>query len=209
MEKNNIIVMFEDVDKQLNMSLYDFVDTQYRYAENIVVCNVTEEEYEAMLKQIKSGFLNERLPRATAEDLGYYKYRYLMTYDFIENALSVANYEDFDQKGKYTIDSEGLHYDKDGIQFPKDRRLCRYCKIKVYTTETYESVIEHYKKVYGCSFENTDSQESQQIAAKYPELAEACSKNPKKVLQVREEPKLYKPPQGYAKDGFVEKFCKD
>ena len=54
-----IIVMFENEDKELNMSLYDFIDEQYRKANPIIVCHVTEEEYSNMKKQIKSGFLNE------------------------------------------------------------------------------------------------------------------------------------------------------
>ncbi len=55
-----IIVMFENEDKELNMSLYDFVNEQYRKANPIMVCHVTEEEYKVMLGQIKRGRLNER-----------------------------------------------------------------------------------------------------------------------------------------------------
>ncbi len=67
-----IIVMFENEDEELNMSLYDFIDEQYRKANPIIVCHVTEEEYSNMKKQIKSGCLNERLPRITDDqERGY------------------------------------------------------------------------------------------------------------------------------------------
>ena len=45
-----IIVMFENEDKELNMSLYDFIDEQYRKANPIIVCHVTEEEYAQITK---------------------------------------------------------------------------------------------------------------------------------------------------------------
>ena len=59
---SKIIAMLENEDRELNMSLYDFIDEQYRKANPIMVCHVTEEEYNNMKKQIKAGYLNERLP---------------------------------------------------------------------------------------------------------------------------------------------------
>lgn len=52
---------------------------------------------------------------------------------------------------------------------------------------------------------------SNEIAEKYRELHEACKKYPKIILSSRvgESPKLYKEQKDYAKDGFVEKFCKE
>ena len=75
-----IIVMFENEDKELNMSLYDFIDEQYRKNNPIMVCHVTEEEYNNMKKQVKSGCLNERLPRITNNQIGYNKFRYVVVY---------------------------------------------------------------------------------------------------------------------------------
>ena len=40
----------------------------------MMVCHVTEEEYKIMLKQIKNGGLNERLPRIARDELGYNKF---------------------------------------------------------------------------------------------------------------------------------------
>lgn len=52
---------------------------------------------------------------------------------------------------------------------------------------------------------------SNKIIEKYRDLYNACKKYPKIILSSRvgERPKLYKEPEGYAKDGFVEKFCKE
>lgn len=140
---NKIIVMFEEEDKELKMSLYDFVDEQYGHSNPIMVCHVTEEEYKIMLKQIKQeGQLRERSARIMEE--GYDRYRYLLAYNPARDNISIANYEDFDQKGNYTLDSEGLHYSENGIQFPRDFAF-RYGRgIRIYTTETYKDVIEYY-----------------------------------------------------------------
>ena len=52
---------------------------------------------------------------------------------------------------------------------------------------------------------------SNKIIEKYKVLYEECRKYPKIVLSNRasERPRVYKEPKGYAKDGFIEKFCKD
>lgn len=142
-----IIVMFENEDRELNMSLYDFVNEQYRKANPIMVCHVTEEEYKVMLEQIKHGRLNERSQRIVQEELGYDKFRYLLAFDRVCNNICIANYEDLEQKGNYVVDSDGIHYNENGLQFPKDQYMSRVVGygIKVYTTETYKDVIRHYK----------------------------------------------------------------
>lgn len=147
---NKIIVMFEDGDREINMPLYDFIDEQYRKANPIMVCHVTEEEYNNMKKQIKSGYLNERLPRITDEgDIGYNKFRYVVTYDRISNNLLVSDYDNPDKIGSYNIDSEGIHYDEKGYQItnhPIQRRfISSFHVFKVYTTESYREIIAHYK----------------------------------------------------------------
>ena len=53
---SKIIVMFEDEDKELNMSLYDFINEQYRKANPIMVCHVTEEEYKAELQKMADAY---------------------------------------------------------------------------------------------------------------------------------------------------------
>lgn len=143
-----IIVMFENEDRELNMSLYDFIDAQYRNAIPIMVCHVTEEEYSNMKKQIKSGCLYERLPRITEEkDRGYNKFRYVVTYDSIENNLLISDYDNPKKIGSYVIDTDGIHYNENGYQItnhPYARRFV-FCDLKVYTTETYKDIVSHYE----------------------------------------------------------------
>lgn len=143
-----IIVMFENEDRELNMSLYDFIDEQYRKANPIVVCHVTEEEYNNMKKQVKSGCLYERLPRITNEEQrGYNKFRYIVTYDSFENNLLISDYDNPKKIGSYVIDTDGIHYNERGYQItnhPSPRSFI-FCCLKVYTTETYEEVISHYE----------------------------------------------------------------
>ena len=145
-----IIVMYEDYDQEVNMSLYDYVEQTYRSAIPIRVCHVTEEEYTTMQKQIKSGYLNERLPRATTEeDIGYNKFRYVIVYNRISNNLLVSDYDNPGKIGSYTIDEEGIHYDEKGYQItnhPMQRFFASSCNtLKVYTTESYKEIIAHYE----------------------------------------------------------------
>ncbi len=142
------IVMFNDGDREINMSLYDFVDEQYRMANPIMVCNVTEKEYDNMKKQLKSGNLYERLPRITSENIGYNKFRYVIAYDKLENNLLVSDYDNPDKIGSYRIDTNGIHYDEKGYQI-KNYHMSSFSSfsVKVYTTETYKDIIAHYKEI--------------------------------------------------------------
>ena len=147
---NRIIVMFQEDDVELNMSFFDYVEEQYRHAKPIIAAHVTEAEYKIMAEQIKmKGCLRERLPRVTRQDLGYEEYRYLLVYNFAGNNICIANYNDFKQRGSYTLDDEGLHYHKEGLQFPYDPsvKFTVSWGIKIYTTQTYEDVIRHYTQV--------------------------------------------------------------
>lgn len=145
-----IIVMFENEDKELNMSLYDFIHEQYRKANPIMVCHVTEEEYNNMKKQVKSGCLNERLPRIiNDEERGYNKFRYVITYNNMENNLLISDYDNPEKIGNYTIDTDSYHYNKEGYQVTNHPNVCRFAffVIKVYTTESYNDIIAHYETV--------------------------------------------------------------
>ena len=52
--------------------------------------------------------------------------------------------------------------------------------------------------------------ETNSILEKFSKLHEACSKYPAIVLgTVGNKPKIYKEPQGRAKNGFIEKFISD
>ena len=127
------------------MSLYDFVDEQYRRANPILVCYVTEREYGRMKEQLKSGALNERLQRV--ENRGYNGFRYVIAYDKLENNLLVSDYCNPTKIGSYIIDADGIHYDENGYQLtnhPNSPKFFSYT-VKVYTTESYEDIIAHYE----------------------------------------------------------------
>lgn len=176
---NKIIVMFENEDKELNMSLYDFIKEQYRHANSILVCHVTKEEYKIMLEQIKHGGLNERLPRITQETLGYNKFRYLLVYDKICNNICIANYANLEQKGNYVVDNEGIHYNKNGIQFPNDPLISRFvnCNLKVYTTETYEDVISQYKSCQKSTQISLSDNEIKRFETAFERLSKSLNPN--------------------------------
>lgn len=148
---SKIIVMFENEDKELNMSLYDFINEQYRNENPIIVCNVTEEEYSNMKLQIKSsGCLHERLPWIiTDEQREYNKFRYVVTYDNIENNLLVSDYDNPKKIGSYIIDTDGIHYNEKGYQVTNHPDAYRFgfFRIKIYSTESYNDIIAHYKAV--------------------------------------------------------------
>lgn len=145
-----IIVMFENEDKELNMSIYDFIDEQYRKTNPIMVCHMTEEEYSNMKKQIKSGCLNERLPRIIDDqERGYDKFRYVVAYNSIENNLLISDYDNPEKIGNYTIDMDGIHYNEKGYQVTNhpDARRFAFFRFKVYTTESYHDIIAHYEPI--------------------------------------------------------------
>lgn len=168
-----IIVMDGEKDKELNMSMYEFVDELYRKAIPMIVCNVTKEEYEIMLKQVKSGGLKERLPRITSQELEYDRFRYLLVNDATNNVLRIANYENPDQKGSYVVDYNGIHYNENELQFPKAPQISRIIgwKIRIYTTETYEEVIEYYKGRHNAKRIYLLSDEIERIEGAYRQLS--------------------------------------
>lgn len=145
---NKLILVGDQEDKLLNIDLYEYIKLLYKYGNKFIVCHVTEEEYKVMLEQIKNGCLNERLPRTTKDTIGYNKFRYMMAYNKKENNITVANYNDFDSIGTYTIDENGIKYNEERLQFPKDYSISRSIGgIKIYTTVSYEEVIKHYQNI--------------------------------------------------------------
>lgn len=143
---NSIIVMFEKEDIEIGISLYDFISNQYRNGVSMLVCNVTEEEYEEMQRQIKCGCLRERSTRIMSnEEIGYNKFRYLLKYNNNSTEMHISDYNNPKKRGSYTVDSEGIHYDEEGYQFSDNpiQKTEKY-RLKVYTTETYNDVIRYY-----------------------------------------------------------------
>lgn len=148
--KNNnqrkIIAMYKNKDIELNIDLYEFIYERYKYATPFIICHVTEDEYKEMLNQIKTGLLNERNKNLLKEEIGYNKSRYMVAYNPILNNITIADYNDYEKLGNYTIDDfYNITYNEQGLQFPKDKNINKYISgIKVYTTITYEELINYY-----------------------------------------------------------------
>ena len=65
------------------------------------------------------------------------------------------------------------------------------------------------KRSDGMEVNMKQKNETNSILERFSKLHEACSRYPTIVLgTVGNKPKIYKEPQGRAKDGFIEKFCK-
>ena len=146
---NKIIVMYEDIDKQLNMSVYNCIGIQHWNSDSLLICHVTDEEYQIMLDQIKyEGSLYERMLRIVKPDIGYDKFRYMAAYSPRDCRLYLANYEDSKQKGSYFVDENGITFDKDLPPFPENRNILAGISMipKIYTTETYQNMLDYYKE---------------------------------------------------------------
>lgn len=173
---SNIIVMFENEDKELNMSLYDFIDEQYRKKTPIAVCHVTEKEYNNMKKQVRLGCLYERLPRITnSDDMEYNKFRYVVVYDSIENNLLISDYDNPKKIGNYILDYDGIHYNPKGYQIPyiNTIRFGQSCRLKVYTTETYNNIVEHYE--VKLNVENKIQEKTQELIELIGKSCKTCN----------------------------------
>lgn len=147
---DKIIVMAKAEDMELEVSLYDFIDEQYRQNIPVLVCNVTPEEYNNMKEQLQWGGLNERIYDLSATKiLGYNKFRYMITYNPFQKNMLISNYDFIYKTGAYVLDSDGLHYDKNARQIKNDLPLACYTnwEYKVYTTESYADVLKHYKSI--------------------------------------------------------------
>ena len=145
---NKIIVMFKDKDKELSISIYDFIDELYRYVLPTIICHVTPEEYEKMISQINSsGLLNEHLYKDT-NLIGYDPSRYLITFNDYEHHILISDYNHPQKIGNYIIEDGILSYNEYGYQINNHPSISKSLtwKYKVYTTETYDDIIKHYSK---------------------------------------------------------------
>ena len=146
---NKIIVMFENKDKELSISVYQFLDELYRYISPSIICHVTPEEYCIMKEQIASlGGLKERF---TSDQLGYDSSRYFITPAYQDDKkILISNYDFPEKKGSYFLENGILSYNEDEYQVTNHPILSKYIrdnshwKYKIYTTESYKDVVEHY-----------------------------------------------------------------
>lgn len=141
-KEQSIITMNEANDKIISISIYGFI----KYYRNcpFYVCTVSNDQYKQMKKQIiTTGRLAERNPHSSVE---YDKFGYLLANDIENEIIRITNSSD--KSGSYYLDdNEILCYDSDMKPFDKDSQFSkRIMGIKVYTTETYDDIINAYKK---------------------------------------------------------------
>lgn len=142
-KEQSIIVMFNDDDKILPMSIYSFINL-YRN-EAFYACNVSSEEYEKMMSQIKkNGFLSERYYTI---DYSYDKSRYLLFNDKEHGTIRILDCDSENIDGSYYLKNGILCYSSDDMcSLDKDIEFIRSLHgIKVYTTERYEDIINSYR----------------------------------------------------------------
>lgn len=119
MEK--VIVMFQMEDRVLNQDLYSFLKQYEGY--KVIICNVNDEEFKNMENQVKNGFkrLYERIPKIQVR--GYDNTRVLGYYDMDIKKIRFINFK----TEKVDLEEEVFKN-----------------AIKVYTTESYDDIIEYY-----------------------------------------------------------------
>ena len=141
-KEQSLIVMFNDGDRILHMSIYSFINI-YRN-ESFYACNVSSEEYEKMSSHIETtGFLKER----HNIDCGYNKSRYLLFNDKEHGTIRISDYDSKNIEGSYYLKNGSvLRYDDKICPLHKDIEFIRNLpRIKIYTTEIYEDIINSYR----------------------------------------------------------------
>ncbi len=140
----NLIVSTNKSDKKVEMSIYELIEEFYATGRRFLVSHITEEEYEEMSRQLDRGFLFERLDRTTKK--GYDTTRWMIALDSLNQTLKFSDYNDIDKNGSYIFKSGKLEWEKGKKSFVSEPDSNKYTiGIKVYTTKTYDEVIEHYK----------------------------------------------------------------
>lgn len=146
--EQSVIVMFNDVDRILPMSIYSFINL-YRN-ESFYACNVSSEEYEKMSYQVEiTGFLKERYDI----DCDYNKSRYLLFNDKEQKTIRISDCGlEFVEGSYYLKNGSVLQYDDKIRPLHKDIEFIgNLPRIKVYTTESYEDIINSYRTFYTIS----------------------------------------------------------
>lgn len=146
---NKIIVMKEFEDREINISLYDYINSLSEDHIPFVVCHVTDKEYASMWQQVyNSHFLDERLSGISTYNYNFS--RYLMGYDGNENVVEIANYDSLKKPGSYYLKDDELIYDENKPQFTYNQfnyGNVSLLGIRIYTKETFDDVINHYQSL--------------------------------------------------------------
>lgn len=141
---NKIIELSENKDKIVNMDLYTYIGIKHNCRENFVVCHVTEDEYEMLSNCITMGVqLPERIPGLVS--YGYNRNRYMMLSNIAEGVIELSNYDDPKGETRYFIENGELKCDENTRSFIHSRgKSVGFGGLRIYTTETFQNVIEHY-----------------------------------------------------------------
>ena len=170
-------IIISDVTDDLisNCSLYEYIEeTFFREGKPIIVCNVTEEEYKIMERQIADvGCLKERIRTGEGrESYGYNMFRNMMiTIRSAEQKLMISNYNNPNQIGSYILRADGISYYENGSQLTNHLRIPSefiWSNFHIYTTETYEEVVAHYSGM---------ERQKELVKQKTKELIEAIGRN--------------------------------
>jgi hypothetical protein len=130
--KQSIIVIFDDKVKILPLSIYNFIEL-YKNTP-FYVCNVNKKDYEKMCEQVKNNSF----------ETNKYLSLYLLANDVENKIIRIAS--DCHQGSEYIDENNKLCYSSEIYQFYKDPIFkSSMPSIKVYTTETYEDIINSYK----------------------------------------------------------------
>ncbi len=200
---DKIIVVYESQNKVIDMSLYDFIDIQYKNGNPFIVCNVTSDEFVNMVEQVKKGKLYELEPRL-GHSVMYNQFRYMMNFDGKSNSISIRDYDNENETGNYSLSDGQLEYvnNEGEVDFNSKGG------IKIYTMETFTKVINHY-------ITNTNNLKN----IKVDDLKRSISDLEKKIKELREKKYrllgyayinlykngLYSDDESYSDDGIIKK----
>lgn len=141
---DSIIVKFDSKDKIINMSLYEFMDIEVGNDVPFSVCNVSEEDYKEIDRQVRLGYLQERIPRLDLTRKPYNSNRYVAGYNRELKEIILSNPGGVD-KGRYSIKDGILRYNEEELALSSDEMASVFGKeIKIYTTESFDDIIKHY-----------------------------------------------------------------
>ena len=141
---DNSIVINESQSTIIRMNFFEYIYLLCKDNIPFVVCNVTEEEFAEMIKQVKTNKLHELEPRLVTKE-SYNQFRYMMSFtgSFGEepNSIVIRDY-DGDDEDHYVFTCDGLEYKNDERKIETGRRNIKFRKI--YTTKSYREVINFF-----------------------------------------------------------------
>lgn len=140
-------------DSILDMDLYSSIEMCMENGIPFSVANLNEQEFELLEHEIKvHGNLNRLLvgPRYGS----YSSCRYMITRSSDHSKILFNDYDNPEKKGTYSFDFETkiLDFNQNGIPFTEGYNRLGLVKygytngLKIYTTETYNDVIEYYRE---------------------------------------------------------------